>query len=196
MLARMAWKAQALALLALLTAIGLLTKPAPAAGASGCPYADLPAAQLTLDQFDDSAFCVVNEVRAANGVQRLRANPLLHRAAWDYANGMLRGRFFSHHGDFAGHAGASTPIRRLRTIGYVRPGYVWIVGEDLHWSTPDDSSTAQLVQAWLDSPIHRMWLLKPKFAELGVAGARGTPIDPNLPDGITVAAEFGFRRER
>jgi hypothetical protein len=41
-----------------------------------------------------------------------------------------------------------------------------------------------------------MWLLKPKVDEVGVAGARGTPLDPNLPDGITVAAEFGFRKKR
>jgi hypothetical protein len=46
----------------------------------------------------------------------------------------------------------------------------------------------------MDSPIHRIYLLKPRFEELGVAGVRGTPIDPELPDGITVASEFAFRR--
>jgi len=49
---------------------------------------------------------------------------------------------------------------------------------------------------WMGSPIHRFYLLKPKFDEVGVAGERGTPLDPNLPDGITVAAEFGFRKAR
>ena len=191
-------KAAALALLALITAIGLLTESAAPVGAadSACPYTDVPSQQLTLDQFDYSTFCLINEARAANGVQRLHRNALLHRAARDYTSAMLRGRFFSHHGDFAGNPGASTPIRRARAIGYVRPGYVWVVGEDLHWSTPETSSAGQIVQAWLNSSIHRFWLLKPKFDELGVAGERGTPIDPDLPDGITVAAEFGFRRER
>jgi uncharacterized protein YkwD len=192
----MARKAVALAVPALVTAIGLLAPGAAPAAATACPYADMPSAQLTLAQFDGSAACLINEDRAANGVQRLRPNPLLRRAAWDYTNALLRGRFFSHHGDFAGEDNTSTPIRRLRVIGYVRPRYVWVVGEDLHWSTPETSSAAQIVQAWMDSPIHRMYLLKPKFEELGVAGATGTPIDSNLPDGITVAAEFGFRRAR
>jgi uncharacterized protein YkwD len=194
----MARKAAAPALLTLFTAIGLLAgsvAPAPA-GATDCSNADMPSAQLTLDQFDESMFCVVNRTRAENGVQQLSPNPLLRRAARHYTASLLRGRFFSHHGDFDGHPNASTPIGRLRQIGYVRPGYVWVVGEDLRWSTPETSTPADIVLMWLNSPIHRFYLLKPKFDELGLAGARGTPFDPNLPDGITVAAEFGFRRLR
>jgi uncharacterized protein YkwD len=192
----MARKAVPPAMLALVITIGLLAGGAAPAAATTCPDADLPSAQLTLGEFDLSTFCLINADRAANGVRELRPNPLLHRAAWHYTNALLRGRFFSHHGDFAGNPGASTPVRRARAIGYVRPGYVWIVGEDLHWSTPETSSPGQIVQAWMDSAVHRMYLLKPRFDELGVAGAPGTPIDPNLPDGITVAAEFGFRRLR
>src|SRR4051794_32466999 len=191
----MARKAVALAMPVLVTAIGLIGAAAPAA-ATQCRYAEIRSAQLTLDEFDYSMACLINEDRAAYGLQRLHPNPLLRRAAWNYTNALLRGRFFSHHGDFAGHQDVSTPVRRLRAIGYVRPQYVWVVGEDLHWSTPDTSSPGQIVQAWMDSPIHRMYLLKPKFEELGVAGVPGTPIDASLPDGITVAAEFGFRRQR
>jgi uncharacterized protein YkwD len=184
----------ALALFALSTAIGLLAPIAAPAAITACPDTDTPAAQLSLDQFDASMFCLTNEVRTDNGVQTPRPNPLLRRAAVAYTNSLLRGRFFSHHGDFAGHPHSSTPIGRLREIGYIRPGYVWIVGEDLRWSTPETRSPGDIIEMWMNSPVHRMWLLKPKVEEVGVAGARGTPIDPNLPDGITVAAEFGFRR--
>jgi uncharacterized protein YkwD len=196
MLARMARKAAASARLTLLIAIGLLGTAAAPAGAASCPNMEMPAAQLTLDQFNDSMFCMVNQTRTDYSLQTLRPNPLLRRAASAYTNSLLRGRFFSHHGDFAGHPHSSTPVGRLREIGYVRPGDVWVVGEDLRWSTPDTSTPADILQLWLNSPIHRMYLLKPKFDELGVIGRRGTPLDPNLPDGITVAAEFGFRRER
>jgi uncharacterized protein YkwD len=192
----MARKAVASARLTLLIAIGLLGTAAAPAGAASCPNMEMPAAQLTLDQFNDSMFCMVNQTRTDDGLQTLRPNPLLRRAASAYTSSLLRGRFFSHHGDFAGHPHSSTPVGRLREIGYVQPGYVWVVGEDLRWSTPDTSTPADILQLWLDSPIHRMYLLKPKFDELGVIGRRGTPVDPNLPDGITVAAEFGFRRER
>jgi uncharacterized protein YkwD len=180
--------------LALSTAIGLLSVIAAPAAAAACPDAETVAAQLSIDQFDASMFCLVNVVRVENGVRTLRPNPLLRSAAEEYTNSLLSGRFFSHDGDFAGHPHASTPIGRAREIGYIRPGYVWIVGEDLRWSTPETSSPEDIIEMWLNSPTHRYWLLKPKLAELGVAGERGTPIDPNLPDGITVAAEFGFRR--
>jgi uncharacterized protein YkwD len=192
----MARKAVAPALLTLATAMGLLAIAAAPAGAAACPNMDTPAAELTLNQFNDSMFCMINETRAENGVQALGPNPLLRKAASAYTNSLLRGRFFSHHGDFAGHPHSSTPIGRLREIGYIRPGYVWVVGEDLRWSTPETSTPADIIEMWMNSSIHRMWLLKPKLEELGVAGARGTPIDPDLPDGITVAAEFGFRRSK
>jgi uncharacterized protein YkwD len=192
----MARKAVAPALLALFIAIGSLGPDAAPADAPDCPDTTTPSAQLTLDQFDDSLLCLLDATRVANGVRSLRPNGLLRRAAGAYADSLLVGRFFSHDGDFAGHPDASTPVRRLRRIGYIRPGYVWVVGEDLRWSTPETSSPSEVVQFWLNSPIHRFYLLKPKFDEVGVAGARGTPLDPNLPDGITVAAEFGFRRHR
>ena len=135
------------ALLALLIAIGLLGRTAAQAGAADCPNADVPAAQITLDQFDASMFCLINRARAANGVQALRPNPLLTRAAVAYTSSLLEGRFFSHHGDFAGHPHSSTPVGRLRQIGYVRQGYVWIVGEDLRWSTPETSSPADIIES-------------------------------------------------
>ncbi len=184
------------ALLAFCTAIGMLGPAAAPAGAADCPNMDTPAAELALADFDASMFCMINRTRIANGVQALRPNPLLHRAAAAYTNSLLVGRFFSHHGDFAGHPHTSTPVGRLREIGYIRRGHVWMVGEDLRWSTPGTSSAADILQMWLNSPIHRFYLLKPKFDEVGVAGARGTPLDPNLPDGVTVAAEFGFRKPR
>src|SRR6266540_3289486 len=177
----MARKAVALALLAFCTATGLLARGVAPAVAGGCPNADMPATQLTLPQFDDSVFCLINLRRAEHRLHRLRPNPLLHRAAWHYTNALMRGRFFSHYGDFAGHPNASTPIRRLRQIGYVRPNYVWIVGEDLRRSAPETSSPAEVVEMWMDSPTHRMYVLKARFDELGVAGTRGTPIDPRLP---------------
>src|SRR3954454_14826391 len=171
----MARKAVAPALLALLVAIEMPAPAAAPAGAAACPNMNVPAAQLTLEGYNDSMFCMVNQARADDGLQTLRPNPLLRRAASGYTSSLLRGRFFSHHGDFDGHPHSSTPVGRLREIGYVRPGDVWVVGEDLRWSTPDTSTPTDIIEMWLNSPIHRIYLLKAKFDELGVAGARGTP---------------------
>jgi uncharacterized protein YkwD len=171
-----------------------VTSPAPTAPAKGCPNASVPAAQLSLPQFDGSVFCLINKRRAANGRTTLRPNGALQRAAYDYAGSMEVGRFFSHYGDFAGHSTGSNPIQRLRQMGYIRPHYVWIVGEDLHWTTAEESAPADTVQAWMDSAIHRQYLLSRKFEQLGVGTMRGVPYNPNQLDGVTVAAEFGFRR--
>jgi uncharacterized protein YkwD len=192
----MARKAVAPALLALLVAIGLQLGAVAQATAPACPDTDVPAAQLTLDRFDASVFCLVNRRRAEYDRGRLSPNHLLHRAALSYSDSLLRGRFFSHHGNFGGRRTGSTVIGRLREMGYIRRGYLWSVGENLHWTTAELSTPADVVRAWMDSAIHRKYLLNPNFEELGVAAERGIPYDPSQTTGITVASEFGVRRPR
>jgi uncharacterized protein YkwD len=87
----------------------------------------------------------------------------------------------------------ATPTSRLRQIGYIRRHNVWMVGENLHWTTAERSTPADVVQAWMNSPEHRKYLLKRRFRDLGVATIRGIPSDPARADGITVASEYGFR---
>jgi uncharacterized protein YkwD len=189
----MPWRAVAPILLTLCAPIGSSWGGVAPAAARSCPNTDIPAVAQELWQFDGSVFCLINQRRVQNGRSALRPNGLLQRAAYDYAGSMEVGRFFSHYGDFAGHSTGSTPIQRLRQVGYIRPQYVWIVGENLHWTTADHSTPADVVAAWMASPIHRMYLLKPRFEELGVAAIRGIPYDPAQTDGITVASEYGFR---
>ena len=192
----MARKALAPALLALFIAIGMRTGGAAMAAPPACPDTGVPGAQLELPEFDASVFCLINRRRADNGSGVLVANHTLHRAARSYSDSLLEGHFFSHHGDFGGRRTGSTVIGRLREMGYIRPGYDWVVGEDLHWTTAEESTPADTVQAWMDSAIHRKYLLNPKFDELGIGAMRGVPYSANQVDGITVAAEFGFRRPR
>jgi uncharacterized protein YkwD len=188
----MARKAATLALPALIAAGLLLSNVAPATTRS-CPDADTPARSLSLPRFERSVFCLINKRRAEHGVQTLRPNRVLHRAAAGYNGSMFVGRFFSHYGDYAGHPDSSDPVERLRQMGYIRPGYAWIVGENLRWSYEQTSTPAQVVGAWMESAIHRLYLLKWRFEELGVAAVRGYPDDPSDPNAITVTSEFGFR---
>jgi hypothetical protein len=91
---------------------------------------------------------------------------------------------------------AARPARRrsrLRQIGYIRPHKVSIVGQNLHWTTAEASTPADVVEAWMNSPLHRKYLLKSRFRDLGVAAVRGIPSDPSETDGVTVASEYGFR---
>jgi len=182
-------------LIAICVAVAVLSGGAGAASAEagGCPNADAPAAALALEDFDASAFCLINQQRVAYGRKGLRPNGLLQRAAYDYATSMELGGFFSHYGDFHGHPAGATPVSRLRQIGYIRRHDAWMAGENLRWTTAGESTPADVVQAWMDSPIHRKYLLKWRFRDLGVAGVRGTPADVAQSDGITVASEYGFR---
>jgi uncharacterized protein YkwD len=176
-----------------LSAIGLLGGGAAPATAMSCQNTNIPAADQALEDFDSSVFCLINRERASHARSRLRPNGLLHRAAFDYASSMEAGGFFSHYGDFFGHPVGATPISRLRQIGYIRPHNVWIVGENLHWTTAEESTPADVVQAWMESPEHRKYLLKARFRDLGVAALRGIPSDPSRTDGVTVASEYGYR---
>lgn len=124
----------------------------------------------------------------------LRPNWELHETAFIYATSLRAGRFFGHHGSVAGRNDSSTVIGRLRRLGYIRRGWAWIVGEDLREAPPETSTPAQVVEAWMQSPEHRVRILKRKFEDLGVASVLGVADDPSSYDGVTVVAEFGFRK--
>ena len=58
---------------------------------------------------------------------------------------MEAGGFFSHYGGFAGHPSGASPISRLRQVGYILAQNVWIVGENLHWTTAEQSTPDETV---------------------------------------------------
>jgi hypothetical protein len=64
------------------------------------------------------------------------------------------------------------------------------VGEDLRWSTPETSTPADILQMWLNSPKHRMYLLKPKFGEVRLPENEMTDCFPHLA-GSSVAVRGG-----
>jgi uncharacterized protein YkwD len=169
----------------------------PASGSEGepvCSTPDTPSAQMELPAFDAAVVNLINQQRAAAGLKPLRPNPLLHDAAWIYTTSMLSGQFFTHHGSVDGVNNGSTVIGRLRFLGYIPPGKRWIVGEDLREARLPTDTPSCVVQAWMESPEHRERILNRKFEEIGVDAERGIADEfPNVT-GVTVAAEFGFRR--
>jgi uncharacterized protein YkwD len=185
-----------LASLIALLGIGLFVPGVARAQVGPCPNADTNSAELSMPQFDQSVFCLINQSRAENHLRPLRPSGLLHDAADIYATSQLSGEFFGHYGCLNGKNNCATPIGRLRFLGYIRPGWAWIVGETLQGSHADEATPNLVVNAWLGSPLHRAELLKAKFRDLGVASVRGVADDFPSTDGVTVAAEFGFRKKR
>jgi uncharacterized protein YkwD len=179
---------------------GLLASAPAAAQESACPDADTPsgqmqlAADLQLDAFNNSVICLINEQRAMFHEKPLRHDGLLQDAAFIYATSMLSGQFFGHHGSVDGRPRESSPIKRLRFLGYIPPGKRWIVGEDLRQATLGTDTPNGVVQAWMNSAPHRQRILKAKFEDIGVCAQPGIAASFPVTSGVTVAAEFGFRR--
>ena len=167
-----------------------ISTPAP----TTCLNADTNSAYLELRAFDTSVFCLINQRRAENGLKPLRNNGLLRDAAAIYATSQLSGQFYGHDGCLNGKNNCSTPSGRLKFLNYITPKYAWIVGEVLRGAHPETATPNLVVQAWLDSPIHRVEVLKGKYREMGVSSVRG--ITDNFPqiEGVTTATEFGFRK--
>jgi uncharacterized protein YkwD len=185
-----------LALLAALFAVGARDAGPARAEGGACPNAATNVADLPLPDFESSVTCLINEQRAQNGLAALRPNGLLHDAAWIYATSMLSGDFYNHYGCLNGRNDCSTPIGRLRLLGYIRPGWAWVVGETLRGAHPDTSTPGAVVDAWMESPEHRVELLKPRFRDVGVAAILGVTDAFPATDGVTVDAEFGFHQRR
>ena len=118
------------------------------------------ASTTSLTQAESSLLSAMNSVRAAHGLQPLRADARLARAARGHSSYMLRTGTFSH-GAFA---------RRIRQVGVRSPR----IGENLAWSSGSLAAAKQIVSMWLASPEHRANLLSPGYRLVGVGALRGS----------------------
>jgi uncharacterized protein YkwD len=132
----------------------------------------------------------MNRVREARGLTPLDVSPSLRTAARDHTRSMLQIGFFGH--DSADGTSFSDRIRRH----YTNRGWrTWSVGEALLASESQPIDAQHVVEAWLESPPHRVIILSPTWKDAGI-GALYTPTAPNEYGGaatIAVTADFGLR---
>jgi len=119
----------------------------------------------------------INRIRAIEGIPPVRPNPLLAQAAQAHAVNLGEREGNGHFGPEG-----STPLDRISEAGYLPMAF----GENIAWGTFTPQET---VQAWMDSPGHRMVLLDPTYDELGLGGV----LNPRRPIWV---AKFGARREK
>ena len=117
------------------------------------------ASTASLTQAESSLLSAMNSARAAHGLQPLRADGRLERAARKHSSYMLRTGTFAH-GAFA---------RRIRRVGVRAPR----IGENLAWSSGSLTAARAIVSMWLASPEHRANLLHPGYRFVGVGALRG-----------------------
>jgi uncharacterized protein YkwD len=159
------------------------------AASDRCAGADAMPGQTAVEDLRAATLCLMNAERAARGLGRLQAEPLLGRVAASYARQMVRGQFFDH----TSPAG-STMLARIRSTSYLRDVTSWSVGENLAWGSGNLATPRAMVRAWMQSAEHRANLLDRHFADVGIGVAAGAPValEPGELGG-TYVTDFGRR---
>lgn len=129
-----------------------------------------------------TTLCLVNHVRAAHGVPRLRLDPRLERVARRHSRDMVRNRYFSH----TSPDGRSSSDR-IAASGWLRGRKHWAVGENIAWRSGAARPSA-IVGDWLNSPPHRRIMLSRRYRVAGIGIAARTP---SARPGATYTADFG-----
>jgi uncharacterized protein YkwD len=104
---------------------------------------------------------LVNAERAARGLAPLAWEDRLASSAGSYAGYMASADFFSHTG-----ADGSDVVQRVETAGYT--GWSFL-GENL---AAGQTSPERVVQAWMNSPVHRANVLAVDACEIGIGKAQ------------------------
>jgi hypothetical protein len=123
---------------------------------------------------------MVNQERAAAGLNALTLSSQLTTAAEKYSQYMAAANFFAHDGP-----DGSTPQTRQQAAGYTG-AVVW--GENIAAGQPDPQS---VMTAWMNSPGHRANILFRGFTEIGI----GVYVAPGSQYGIYWTQEFGARAQ-
>lgn len=111
--------------------------------------------EAKLSDDEQEVLDLVNECRKENGLDELRTFSKLQDVAKLKAMDLVENEYFSHISDRLG-----TPFEMLENNGVV----YMIAGENL----ARGSSIERVVQAWINSPLHRDNILEEKFEYTGI----------------------------
>jgi uncharacterized protein YkwD len=174
---------------------GWRTAAVIASVASMCCVAASPAAGTFDEQptvvrpLQRSIMAELNAVRRQHGLRSLRVAAGLAAAARQHSLEMARLGYFGH-----GSAGGVPFGRRIARFYSMGKRHHWTVGENLYWSSGEPDAHAA-VEAWLESPEHRVILLSRDWREFGIAAVfvRAGPGAYGGQDVTIVTADFGAR---
>jgi uncharacterized protein YkwD len=146
----------------------------------GAYFADVTAGLDDRARVEAEMLARINDVRRRQGLSPLAASPLLDRVSQEHAEDMLLRSYFGHQSPEG-----LGPSERARADGY-RSG----IGENL---VEQRFSTAEALEAWLNSPGHRRNILDPDSREMGLGLAIGAGYDAG-PGGYRVVWVQSFGR--
>lgn len=169
-------------LAALPVLLAAVAAPATASAAT-CAGADRSPTKLGEAGVRHATLCLLNRVRAAHGLRRLRADRRLAKAAVGHSRDMVRHRYFAHES----RSGAPFTARIART-GWTRSRHRYVLGENIGWGSGDLATPRAMVRGWMLSAPHRANILDRRYRAVGVGVAFGIPVGGS---GATYSTDFG-----
>jgi uncharacterized protein YkwD len=160
--------------------VALLASASPA-DARRCRAVNKDPNEISIHKAQTATLCLINNKRRAHHIHRVSENHRLDAASMRHAQDMARHNYFEH-GDFVG---------RIKSTNYLSGAGSWMVGENIAWGGGSYATPKSIVRMWMNSPPHRHNILDPRFREIGIGIARGTPA-PGV-GGATYATDFGSR---
>ncbi len=158
------------------------------AGGSSCPHAHARPAKVSHTQARTAIVCLINRERGRRGLEAVRPEIRLRRAARRHNRRMNGTGCWAHE-----CPGEPSLVGRARDAGYVSAGLRrWMVGENIAWSGHKRATPTRIVKAWMHSPGHRHTLLTAEYRDIGVAFNRGTPSSKRA-SGVIYTTDFGLR---
>jgi uncharacterized protein YkwD len=130
----------------------------------------------------DNVSYLINKERTYYGLEPLRINNELNIAATNKADDMINRDYFEH------YAYGLTPWDFINFSGY---NYLY-AGENL---AMDFQTSEGMVNAWMNSDIHRENILNPDYDEIGIGVVKGVYTE-NGQDRETVIVTNMFGRKR
>lgn len=154
--------------------------PDAALRASRCRNADTIPTSRNRKATVGATRCLLNAVRRAAGLRRLKSARALTRIAGQHSRDMVARRFFDH----------TAPVRRtfvvrLRSVRWRRSA-----GENIGFGTGSLATPRKMMSGWMRSSGHRANILTKSFRHIGIGLSAASPLGP-ARQAATYTTDFG-----
>jgi len=173
---------------ALLCALALLGGACETAQAAKCPKADAAPSDATSEQLGEAVLCLIGKERRKADVKKVESVWSLSKVAEKHTDVMIEKDCLDHR-----CKGEKSLQDRIVNSGYPIPGGRYGFGEVTGCSLTPQA----MVDAWMESRVHRKRLLGKAYREVGIGAAKGEPDVPGCNDGSRrgiYTVIFGWRK--
>jgi uncharacterized protein YkwD len=174
---------------ALVCVFALAPEPAePAAAAKKCPKAHAATSDANSKQLGKAVLCLIGKERRSADKKQLDSVASLTRVARKHTDVMIETDCLDH------RCKGEKPLQeRIVNSGYPIAGGRYGFGE----VTGCSLTPKAMVEAWMESGVHRKRLLGKKYRDVGIGAGKGKPDVPGCDDGPrrgVYTVIFGWRK--